>query len=570
MMSHDDLPPLSSTNGRSHGNTLSSETPSPTTTTETPVNPPARRLSGTRNIVPTPLTTHSLTPRVSIATASSSPSDTTAHPSPVGGGPTSTSYVVPPRPKPGRKPATDEPASKRKAQNRESQRAFRARKAAKLNEMQAHVETTESKHRDEMNQKIAELLDKDRRIKELEGMATQRLETDSRTAQERDFWKERCGQLEAQVQDLSRQLRDQNYPLNMFGEKQAVFFQAQLPGSRQDSPTRGSVASFTGYNTPTAMDIGCGNCKPDGECACIAELAKVPSINPFMAAVPLIRAPTRTSVSPLKGIQVQAIDFTDREIDFTAQFSSKRARPVQRPSIAFMTEASEVDSKCGFCTDDLNCLCRDESLRYQDIQRAPDEVITSSSPATKRSARGAVVSGPGSCADCQANPQQKAWCQRVAQLRTSSNDFLPSPTSRTSSIGSALGTMEPKLTDPYGNKSSIGCSEAFKLLEGRVPMDQDKMDWIGNLKPVSQDRRDTLTQPSRKYSALELDTAGVIATLGSTMQPIQARPSDGENAALVRMAQNYQRTTQSPQADSGSPLPISSLVNGINAPASWQ
>ncbi|EPQ66639.1 hypothetical protein BGT96224_4650 [Blumeria graminis f. sp. tritici 96224] len=34
-------------------------------------------------------------------------------------------WVIPPRPKPGRKPATDTPPTKRKAQNRAAQRAFR-------------------------------------------------------------------------------------------------------------------------------------------------------------------------------------------------------------------------------------------------------------------------------------------------------------------------------------------------------------------------------------------------------------------------------------------------------------
>ena len=516
------------------------------------------------DIVPTPLATPNLTPRVSIATASSSPSDTTAHPSPVGGGPTSTNYVVPPRPKPGRKPATDEPASKRKAQNRESQRAFRARKAAKLNEMQTQVETVESRHRDAMTKRIAELHQKEMRIKELEGLLAQSKEAERRTAQERDFWKDRSAQRPAQLQMPERDIRDQHYPmLTPFADRPDVLFPTQLSPSRQDSPTRGSVSSFTGYNTPTAIDIGCGKCTLGGECACIAELAKIPSAHPFMAPVPITRTPRRTSLSPIKGLEIRAVEvFTDRETDFTAQFAKRK---VQRPSIAFMTDGSD-ESRCGFCTDDSNCLCMDKTLQNQESRHAANGEV-------KRSTRSAVASGPGSCADCQSNPQQRAWCQRVAQLRGSENDFPPSPSSRTSSVGSVLETMEPRITDAsmiYQTKSSVGCSEAFKLFEGRVSMDQDKMDWIGNLKPIAHDRRDTLVQPPTKYSALEIDTAGIIATLGMTMQPIQPRASDGDNAPLVRVAQQIQSSTQSPRPVSESPLDISSSADGMTAPVGWQ
>lgn len=54
-----------------------------------------------------------------------------------GNGITSRDYsYIPPRPKPGRKPATDSPATKRKEQNREAQRAYRARKAQQCDELE--------------------------------------------------------------------------------------------------------------------------------------------------------------------------------------------------------------------------------------------------------------------------------------------------------------------------------------------------------------------------------------------------------------------------------------------------
>ncbi|GMM38392.1 hypothetical protein DASC09_057310 [Saccharomycopsis crataegensis] len=49
---------------------------------------------------------------------------------------TSKQWVLPPRPKPGRKPSLDTPTTKRKAQNRAAQRAFRERKANKIQELE--------------------------------------------------------------------------------------------------------------------------------------------------------------------------------------------------------------------------------------------------------------------------------------------------------------------------------------------------------------------------------------------------------------------------------------------------
>ncbi|KAF1967277.1 hypothetical protein BU23DRAFT_292826 [Bimuria novae-zelandiae CBS 107.79] len=459
--------------------------------------------------------------------ASFTPITTAAPPvgaSPLSAGPTSSNYVVPPRPKPGRKPATDEPASKRKAQNRESQRAFRARKAAKIQEMQEQADTTNRKHREELNEMLSE---KHRLLADLssvQGQLEEARQALERATKERDYWKERSTHMDAQL--VQTRLRETSYPLNPYNEQQPVYF------PQPHSPTRSFMGSFSGYSSPKSMNMGCGSCKPGGECACITEFCQTP--NPFTAPVPTIQAPPRKASTPMKAMSFQNLDpFADREIDFTAQFSSKRR---QEPAVSLMGQgSSESDAKCGFCTDGSNCLCRDQSLQFQ------DDLVSASN--------GAKINAPGSCDACQSNPKQRAWCQRVAQLKT--DGFLPPPGSRTSSISSALDTMEPHIPDastPYGAKSSIGCNEAFKLLDGRVPMDADKMDWISTLRQVSsQARRDAMMHGySRNYSAIELDTAGIIATLGNTLKPIQPRQEDGENADIVRIAQEYQRQTQSP------------------------
>ncbi|KAL5383729.1 hypothetical protein DPSP01_005833 [Paraphaeosphaeria sporulosa] len=507
-MSNDGVSP-----GATPGNSYNSN-PTPSPTSHPPVTHAQPRPSSSRAIVPTPTST-SFTP----VTTTTAASPTGASPS--GAGPTSGSYVVPPRPKPGRKPATDEPASKRKAQNRESQRAFRARKAAKLTEMQEQADVMSRKHREELNEMVAE---QHRLNSEYNNCLTQLEEAKEnlqRVTKERDYWKDRSSQIEAQHNTLQQRLREQNYPLNPYSDQATVFF------PQQSSPTRSSIGSFSGYSSPKSMtQLGCGNCKP-GDCACIAEFSQAP--NPFAGNVPVIQPPSQTSfVDP----------FADREIDFTAQFS-KRGRADQQLSGTLLAQSNEPDSKCGFCTDESNCLCRDQTLQFQDVPPTDDSL--------------SVKLGPGSCDACQTNPKQRAWCQRVAQLKK--EEFRPPATSRNSSVSSTLETMEPHIPDastPYGAKQTLGCSEAFKLFDGRISMDQDKLDWISNLRRVpSQGRRDTMMHASRQYSAIELDTAGIIATLGNTMQPLQPRQEDGENQDIVRAAQEFQRNTQSPQRSPG-------------------
>ena len=166
-------------------------------------------------------------------------------------------------------------------------------------------------------------------------------------------------------------------------------------------------------------------------------------------------------------------------------------------------------------------------------------------------------------------------------------------TSRYLSVGSTLDTVDPRSDNTpapdmnISNRYSIGCSDAFRLFEGRLSVD-DNMNWVNNLKPVSPIARIDTIQPSRKYSALELDTASVIATLQQSMVPLTPRPSDGPNAELIKVANEKRKksdppmtprpngllvsqTTEMRRTQSGSPgLPISTLINGTSSLPTWR
>lgn len=211
---------------------------------------------------------------------------------------TSKEWVIPPRPKPGRKPATDTPPTKRKAQNRAAQRAFRERRAARVGELEEQLDAEKEEHeaaqralqdkihRLEMDAQalqsrcevLENMLDKERaeRAKEVEGLRTR---------------------LHEATQD--RLPRQQSLP-SLASVPQHTYAPQPLRHHRPSAPSRphdggrASTSSLT-RRTPNAThrpatthsfsisqiisppeDVeqaptGCGNCEPTGPCACADE-----------------------------------------------------------------------------------------------------------------------------------------------------------------------------------------------------------------------------------------------------------------------------------------------------------
>lgn len=477
-------------------------------------------------------------------------------PSLVGGGPTGKAYTVPPRPKPGRKPATDEPASKRKAQNRESQRAFRARKAAKVQELQEESDAMRQKYEAIMNANLAEI---DKLKNDIRGLAHQV----TNLAQEREYWKEQFNRLKDSNTPASL---DQDLP-NPYNNQ--MLFQAPFSNARPDS-SRGSIGSAHAFATSDTGNAigGCGDCKPD-DCQCMKEIANDMSFQP-MEAVPL---PQRSGLSPMTGIEgnikAQSNEdegFEEREIDFTTKFQRSNTRAQQLPTTLMPSNDMSKVQDCGWCEGRPElCLCKDASLRPDGADELAPISRAISPDAMEDIKLGPVINGPGSCTDCQANPKQRAWCQRVAQLRGEATPPLSRRGSKNSSRSRSvsLDVMEPKVVSridlnkpcasPTVGERSIGCSDAFKLLDGRVPVDDDHMDWR-HLKPISQTSmpadggRGIFTMEPGMYSAMELDASSILTTLQHASRPLKPRRGDGAYAPLVRIAEERRKAGDSPMA----------------------
>ncbi|KAG9193428.1 hypothetical protein G6011_03463 [Alternaria panax] len=459
-----------------------------------------RRSSTSRHLIPK-------APPTSLTAATLSATTTTASgPCQLGGGPASKHHTVPPRPKPGRKPATEEPESRRKAQNRASQRNFRERKQKNV---QSLVETV-----NKMTQEMK----------------------DNNSMYERSlrYMQDRVNYLEACNRELEAELK--------------MYRQAGTPDTRGLSmtPQHASHEMPRHHQPLENMQSGCDRCTPE-HCACIADLTHDLHFSGEAMTGVLRDDSGHDDLGDEKHPHVEY------EVDFTEKFKTKNHPVAFAPSV----EEPKI-TDCGFCEGQKDiCICNPPT-RVDSADESTSLARKTSGSSGKDAKPKMAMTGPGSCADCQSNPQQRAWCQRVAQLRS---EETPASSRRNSSKSSSLDIMEPKVStstdmsagfsSPVGTGRTVGCSEAFKLLDGRVSTDPNDMDWR-QLKPIPQTfarqevRRDTFTMEPGMYSAMELDASSILTTLQHAQRPLRPRPSDGPHAPLIEEAEERRRASFSP------------------------
>lgn len=300
---------------------------------------------------------------------------------PVAGiGPTK-NWVIPPRPKPGRKPANDTPPTKRKAQNRAAQRAFRERRAARVGELEEQLKETEEerqKRESTMHKQIA-----------LQSTKISKLEEDvQRFSEEANTWRNRYFEMQRRFEGESGEkdtvLMELAYLRN--GSRASGTNAVPLPPRRQQNPQNNRPAPITQSELPTvlaneplgcggctsmsscacletAMSIatsGCGKCTAGSHCECLDETLKAAEMEITMGHEvkrPLSTAPVSDDIKrPRFSIEQPP----HQEIDFTAQFSPARPRlKTHRSSHDHLIPSSTrvpADS-CGFCAEGTYCAC---------------------------------------------------------------------------------------------------------------------------------------------------------------------------------------------------------------------
>ena len=378
---------------------------------------PSIALPATHDLAPALSPSSQKSPASEMSPAATTPTTTVSMATPAAL--TSKNWVVPPRPKPGRKPATDTPPSKRKAQNRAAQRAFRERRAARVGELEEHIKQIEEEDENEQNVLSANIERLERQVEQY------RLDL--------SHWVERCRSLEKElVSEREGRNKDQGDPVSA----KAVPVPSQAGTSA--NPNQAPSASQAGPELP----FGCGNCTTETGCQCIDEAFNVLNATANRLDDPSASKRPHSPSHPSNNKRIKAEPAEELEIDFTTAFM-KDAAP--RPEEVSPTSA--VADRCGFCQDGGPCLCemtaedaRDReaatSLHNAAVQQSSNGTlvapISQSSQVTPPPSDGDVstpqiqttstvnpcASGPGTCAQCRADPNSTLFCKSLAASRS--------------------------------------------------------------------------------------------------------------------------------------------------------
>ncbi|KIW07208.1 uncharacterized protein PV09_02073 [Verruconis gallopava] len=423
-------------------------------------------------------------------------------------GPTSGITTILPRPKPGRKPASDEPENKRKAQNRAAQRAFRERKL--LSQQQLELENKELKTENERLEKEIQL----HKNNIAHFQATQaRLDAELTESRRREH--DLRSQLEINLSTLAaceRRMREAEAKTNQYlNELHSLRAEAAILRSKVNKPVRHSgrpdASIPPSVTNPTG---GCDDCGKDGSCPCVdsylqndeAASKENTSSQRNPMSVESMLSPTVTSEpSRMNSIPELISDHSspeDMEIDFTYAFKTSQLSTIPK------------SDKCGFCEDGGKCICAEAEANIEVALPHPDP------PATVAIANTSVPksSKPGTCAQCQANPEQKAYCESLARARLSSR-------------GTPEGEPVTKRSRTSTRNVPVPCAEAYQLYKryssskeapsyDEVYQDYMKMhstEVRGDTAQSSSTSQLMGVQRPKEFSAYEADIAAVIATL---------------------------------------------------------
>lgn len=403
-------------------------------------------------------------------------------------------WVIPPRPKPGRKPATDTPPTKRKAQNRAAQRAFRERRAARVGELEEQMKLIEDEDEAEQTKLRADIDKLEKEVEQYRDDLTK--------------WMERCRSLENEL-TLTRkgQLSTDAVPLPRTMSKPAP-------------------------PVDTDIAVGCGNCSAETNCQCLDEAFNIMSAaGGSIPSEKRLHSPSITTGG--KRIKTEPDD--SREIDFTAIFASRPPPQLHRDvdTVEVHSTHSGEQDPCGFCSDGTPCICAQmaaeavqhpipqhagssnttaHQVSHQGFTPPPSEGDVSSALPNATAPANPCASGPGTCAQCRADPNSTLFCKSLAASRSQSGDAGccggtdPSSSSCCRSTRSTRSRAQPNPTQGI----KLSCADTYTTLSrhpGYERAQGEMAGWMGKLLPVP------VPNAKERKTAMEIDVANVMTVL---------------------------------------------------------
>lgn len=517
---------------------------------------------------------------------------------------TSKEWVIPPRPKPGRKPATDTPPTKRKAQNRAAQRAFRERRAARVGELEEQLEEQTEEH-----QREQQLL-KDR-IHSLE-LEAQTLKTRCQVLEnmlERERFERRKWSEDSSRNSISRRGSVTLLPAHNPSLTGPLFPSAgasQYHGRSYEeqghhmatSPASGPRSQNHSFSISQIISppeeavsiapasLSCGSCGPTGSCACAEEVLAATvgcgncslgtkcecleaTVEMAMGSSDLKRphrpdSPSSTGPEPEE--KRQRSD-TVMETDFTSYFTNKKSNtepnPAPRSFLPPPVQSIPPRDSCGFCTEGTYCVCADAmnpivsttpnltapipaSNPTRQIQTPPPSETDVMPPPMEVTATGAIKlpsfesiryakaaaaksssssssscgpGGPGTCAQCIADPKSGLFCRSLAASLEKSGQSSSGGCCGGGGPGGCCKQQPAKTSKPNGERIglSLSCADTYKTLSSHKAFGQatdDLATWLPLLKaapkPQPMEPGNSATAPR---PAMDVEAASIMSVL---------------------------------------------------------
>ena len=281
--------------------------------------------------------------------------------------------------------------------------------------------------------------------------------------------------------------------------------------------------------------VGCGKCTLETRCQCIDEAFTAMS-GQEVDAEKRPHSPVQRRAE--KRIKIEPSD--NLEIDFTAMYSKQKSRTSQD----HVSPSSAVADPCGFCSDGTPCICAEMAAEQNQPQTSnrPAPSILSNVPThlaqfTPPPSDGDVsqasatvdpcANGPGTCAQCRADPNSTLFCKSLAASRTqsrvqgccggqtstgsccqTSTAAVPLPKRATRSSNTADATPPSRQKDHV----MLTCADAYTTLS-RHPAYERASGEIASWMPKLHASDPAMKEALEERPAMEIDAANVMTVL---------------------------------------------------------
>jgi len=372
--------------------------------------------------------------------------------------------------------------------------------------------------------------------------------------EEMSWWRDRCHSLEKEV-SIERSAKEAlvkefRASMSSSSSKSPMPDSVPLPPrtrpSTRSARMEGVVATSTEQTREPEQEnvpLGCTDCS-SSHCQCIEDAFGMPiDTHESRGRHPPhgVGSPERENAEP----EIKP-DPEEMEIDFTARFAGV---PAQSSSHNHNNVSSPPVDPCGFCQDGTPCICAEMAAQEQQRGRrssfehprlAPIQSISQFTPPPSDTdvrsevtlppisqATNPCANGPGTCAQCLADPRSTLFCKTLAASRSASG----TPTTgggccggKGADGGCCMSRNAPTTQTPRNNPSmppqpavskpstpnalTLSCADAFTTLS-RHPNFNRASDEISTWLP----KLHTLPNPNEQANIAAKETRGGRAAL---------------------------------------------------------